>query len=260
MKKIFDMHANCGKWGSKADCNSLVTEIADSENIEKLLVSNLGGLETEGLEPGNTPLLEELDANRQTMAFCQLNPKMLAAAICQVGHSTPDSIETALTEYNFRALRFHPYFQDISPTSEKYDPYMEIAKQYEIPCIFHAAPGKSDPANIYSLAKRHPKVKVVLYHLNLTGDCEYGIEVVQNSIRKRDARLYCNTSWVPLDMVVKAIQTLGSERVMFGSDMPIDGENHFRYYRGIIQTIDSIFSEEDCNNYLYETANKLFDH
>lgn len=256
---IFDIHGHNGEWHTLPDCNSVLLQIVEKENLKKLLISNLKGMETEGHVAGGVPLAGELEANRETVQLCRDHDGVIyGAAVCQVGKSNPSTVEQALSEYDFKALKFHPYLLGIDADDGLYDPYLEIAEHWDLPCVFHSAPGTSDPIKIYTLAKRHPRVKVVLYHINLTGDCEFGIELIKNSIRKKDAQLYCDTSWVPLDMVIKALNTLGAEHVMFGSDLPLDGVNHFKYYRGIMETVREVFSSKICDLYFYRTAEALF--
>ena len=182
---------------------------------------------------------------------------MYAAAVCQVGHSTPDALEQVLKEYKFTALKFHPFLIGIDANDKIYDPYLEIAEAHNLPCVFHSAPGASDPMKIYMLAKRHPKVPVVLYHINLMGNCEFTIEMIAKAVAKKEANLYCDTAWCPMDVTVNALRSSIKNRVMFGSDLPIDGEEHFRYYRGIMQTVDELMPDV-ADDYFYNTAARLF--
>lgn len=257
-RKIFDVHGHNGYWPDRINCDELIFNIIKNENISKLLISNISGLETENHVEGATPLISELEANRQTINMCKENEGTLyAAAICQVGKSSPDDLEKVLGEYKFTALKFHPFLIGIDANDSQYDPYIEIAEANNLPCVFHSAPGTSDPIKIYMLAKRHPKVPIVLYHINLMGNCEFTIEMIANSIAKKDALLYCDTAWCPMDVTVKALRSSIKSRVMFGSDLPIDGCDHFKYYRGIMQTIDDLMPDI-AGDYFYNTAARLF--
>ena len=257
-RKIFDIHGHNGSWPDRINCDDLIFNVLKNECISKLLISNLSGLETENHVEGGTPLVAELEANRQTIKLCKENKDVLyAAAVCQVGQSTPETLEQVLKEYKFTALKFHPFLIGIDANNKLYDPYLEIAEAYNLPCVFHSAPGASDPMKIYMLAKRHPKVPVVLYHINLMGDCEFTIEMIANSMAKKDAMLYCDTAWCPMDVTVKALRSNIKNRVMFGSDMPIDGPEHFRYYKGIMQTINDLMPNI-ADDYFYNTAARLF--
>lgn len=257
-RKIFDIHGHNGSWPDRINCDELIFDVIKREKISKLLISNLSGMETENHVEGGNPLIPELEANRQTIKLCKENEGVLyAAAVCQVGKSSPETLEQALKEYKFTALKFHPFLIGIDANDKIYDPYLEIAEANNLPCVFHSAPGTSDPMKIYMLAKRHPKVPVVLYHINLMGNCEFTIEMIAKAVAKKEANLYCDTAWCPMDVTVNALRSSIKNRVMFGSDLPIDGPDHFRYYRGIMQTIDDLMPNV-ADDYFYNTAARLF--
>ena len=70
-RKIFDIHGHNGSWPDRINCDDLIFNVLKNECISKLLISNLSGLETENHVEGGTPLVAELEANRQTMKLCE---------------------------------------------------------------------------------------------------------------------------------------------------------------------------------------------
>ena len=88
----------------------------------------------------------------------------------------------------------------LAANDAKYDDYMKVAEQNNLPCLFHcdAAGCKySSPEQIYELAKRHPKVPVILAHLGAGEDSHSrAVKVLLDSINKGDATIYADISWV----------------------------------------------------------------
>ena len=44
---------------------------------------------------------------------------------------------------------------------------------------------------------------------------------------KRVSNIYADTAWVNIDKTIRVLNEIGEDRIMFGSDNPIDGLNTF---------------------------------
>jgi uncharacterized protein len=103
------------------------------------------------------------------------------------------------------------------------DPIAAAAAAADVPILQHAwsktvgqLPGESYPADVAVLARRHPRTRIVMAHLN--GVNPRGLEAVVD----------CPNISVDISggdpesgMIELAVRRLGSQRVVFGSDMPI---------------------------------------
>jgi len=157
----------------------------------------------------------------------------------------------------------------------------------------------ADPRRIYNLAKRTPNVPVVLYHMSLApakkvsdltedeinqrgiGNArdkwiwdvrekwnQDGIDAVKESLTKKDANLYLETSWTKPETVVKAIKEVGADRVLFGTDAPIGDfgefatkEKYYEYVDSIQNAIRTEFKEKAdgiIEKVFYQNAEGLF--
>ncbi|ULQ58684.1 amidohydrolase family protein [Brucepastera parasyntrophica] len=249
---IFDLHGHSGKWQQHIIDKNMLCSLAQKENIRKVLISSLSGMETPGHIPGGIPFSGQTQAALETLEECRDTSCLIPALVCQPGHAKADELVPLLENNTFAALKFHPYMLDVDADNELYDPFMELAEQYGLPAVFHSAPGTSDPAKIYRLARRHPKVKTVLYHINLTGDIDYGIEIIKTAMDRHDAELYGEVSWVPAEYVLKAIETCGFDRILFGTDLPLDGETHYSFYYPVIRAVESRYGEKATARFLYD--------
>ena len=306
--KIIDAHAHVGIFADGL-CHTVDSFTADDiieiskhpinggeDVIEKVIVSNLDGIPQsyEGLDDvlkrkGISPAyLSEYDANMNLYRKCQDNPILKPLAVCQPErHADAEEIRRVLNEGEFYGLKFHPEHTKIAADDFVYDPYMKLAEEYNLPCLFHCdANGSiySSPEQIYKLGKRYPKVPIILAHLGAGGDeChQKAIDVILESIRNDDALLYADVSWVNCEKsdkteIVSAIRQLENSekgdmtsRLLFGTDAPIgkfgaEGLKDENFYSQTVKDIkDSIRRafpkkyESIINKLFYENAEKLF--
>ncbi len=111
------------------------------------------------------------------------------------------------------------------------DPILERAVALGVPVLQHAwmkttgnLVGESFPADVADLAKRHPEARIVMAHLN--GHGLRGIEDVVDC-----PNIFVDTSGGDPEsgFVEVAVDALGPERVVYGSDAPI---RHFGVQMG----------------------------
>jgi predicted TIM-barrel fold metal-dependent hydrolase len=66
------------------------------------------------------------------------------------------------------------------------------------------------------LAMRFPGVKFIMGHM---GSTDFKLEAV--AAGALSPNIYLDTSWIMPNLVIRAVDTVGAERVMFGSDSPL---------------------------------------
>ena len=82
----------------------------------------------------------------------------------------------------------------------------------------------------------------------------------------RLSNLYGDTTWVPVESTLKAIKKWGSEKILFGSDNPIDGKDTYLHnktgdrslYQQYFNEFQAMVSKEDYENIMYKNAERLF--
>lgn len=305
--KIIDAHTHIGTFadGLNNTCDKFEARhfnqitsnpINDGhDTLEKVLVSNLncidnvspemeGKLQEKGL---SKTFLNEIDGNREMLNIANSNPLLKPLAVCQPDKTqNADNIRSILKEGKFYGLKFHPLHMKLAADDAKYDDYMKVAEKNHLPCLFHCdASGcqYSSPEQIYELAKRHPKVPVILAHLGAGEDSHSrAIKVLLDSINNGDATIYADISWVDCNSAEKntITETLKkhqntskgdmTSRLLFGTDAPIgrfgaDGLYDPAYYgenvKQIKNSIKNAFGangESISNKLFYENAEELF--
>ncbi|HZK33969.1 MAG TPA: amidohydrolase family protein [Bacillota bacterium] len=130
-----------------------------------------------------------------------------------------------------KGLKFHPFYSRLALEDKRYEAYMDLAGQLDIPVSIHSANDQlSNPMQVLDLASRFPKTKIIMVHMGLLTDNKLGIECIS----KAD-NLYGDTSWVPIENVEKAIRSCGSHKILFGSDAPIDGQKSYTFYEDMFE-------------------------
>jgi predicted TIM-barrel fold metal-dependent hydrolase len=117
-----------------------------------------------------------------------------------------------------------------------------------VPVAIHSAPGNADPDRIRRLAERFGSVPVVLYHTYLGPP--WGRRRAARHAQ-RQPNLYLETSWCGSGEVLRLVDEVGPERVLFGSDGAVDGPRHF------VQRPPNVEGRQTYNEVLLAVAREL---
>ncbi len=218
--RIIDIHTHPvfnNEGSSKEEAERLVA-YAKSLGIERMVA--LGDV----LLYGPTPDAEQIASINDTtekllhwypdffIGFCYLNPLLGETALRR-------ELDTRL-ENGFRGIKLEIANNARDPAMK---PLMKAAENANIPVLQHTwAQSKrlpkshSDPADTSLLARRFPNVQVIMAHL-----FGFGIRGVLEA--KGIPNLYVDTSsCLPFSGLVEfAVEKLGAERILYGSDLPI---------------------------------------
>ncbi len=179
----------------------------------------------------------QAELNQEVIDFVQLHPDRLGALLwCKPSQETADSALEKLIQENRRyifGLKFHPFCSQVAANDSRMEPYYALAKKYDLPLLFHTAVDRcSSILFLEKAAKAHPELTFVAAHMELLSDNLEAIRVV-----KENPNVYGDTAWVTPKKAFLAIQSFGPDKLMFGTDNPIDGLdtlNHpyYKTYRG----------------------------
>lgn len=253
--KIIDSHVHVGNLNGKYyDLDHLepfFNKLPNGDKVEKMIVSDLDVLQGIGAQKDRTEYLIRHITDTDRYALL---------ASCNVKEDA-NIMRNLITENrkSFVGLKFHPHLQNLPITDAKYKPYFQLASDFKLPCLIHSVAsitneGKltgelekfADPKDIYTVAKNYKETPFIMAHLG-SGWKEahsYTVDVLIESIKKGDANLYADFSWVDIDYYVdnkaskenlisaiKRLKGIGEEnwtygdqsfRLLFGSDAPVD--------------------------------------
>ena len=273
---IIDSHTHYGvgtPWGSFSP-EKVLGFIGDS--VDYAICSNLEGIDGINIK-------SELDCNLDMIRVAKKYKKFLPLAVCQVDKSLDNHVmRFLLSEYpQFIGLKFHPECEKLPANSPKFNKYLELAREFKKPCLFHSGhidSKFSSPALIYEKAKEFPDVPIILGHLSTGPKISHvaAIDIMLDSIESESATLYCDTSWIDfgtgnLEDVIILIEKLKTtskgdytNRILWASDVPVGEFNQSNeLYRKNLDNfkvkIESHFDDyELVNRLLYFNARDLY--
>lgn len=303
--KIIDAHVHSGNWWRNGNLYDHTKDIdlfskeplPNGDTVEKVVVSNLDCMvRTNNTQEPIHFMSDEIEGNIKLAQLAKQNNKLLPLATCQPNFGTVDNIKKLFSDNPnvFYGLKFHPEQLNLPANSALCNPYMEFAQKNDLPCLFHSgqtfdssqgvATKVSKPAQIYELAKRFPKVPVIMAHLggNEGENTLFATKLIIESVTKNNSKLYADISWVDCDnpqkstlsQVIKLLKENNAlDRIMFGTDAPLGrfgllGENNTPPKEAYVNNINNIKkmikrdfgkeSEEIINKIFYENAQNLY--
>lgn len=134
-------------------------------------------------------------------------------------------------------------------------PLVEQCIEYDVPILLHAfkksvrqLQDETTGIHVAALARRYPEAKLIMAHLG--GNCYDGVKAIRD----------CPNVWTDFsgslflrDEIDYAVEQLGSDRILFGSDMP--GCSFITNYAQVLEADLTPRQREDI---YYNNARKLF--
>ena len=265
---IIDMHVHIGDKFTFYMTEEMVLQVLEKYNIKYALVSNADAVEVDGnqnLIPAQMQISQEENLKR-TLAFARKNEDKIGVAVWvkPLTEALTEELETIIWENGdiIYAMKLHPFHSKISPTDEKVRPYLELAKKYKLPVISHTGGcEEASPTYLYEAARAYPEIPFVMAHMGLGSDNKEALEL----LGKAD-NLYGDTAWVPMETTIEAIRRYGSKKMLFGSDMPIDGVDTYVYnpkgerslYQDYFHLLPEKITKEEYKDLMYRNAVEVF--
>lgn len=145
-------------------------------------------------------------SNGRMIPFCTVNTWYRDDAV--------DELTRCFEHLGFRGIKFHPWLQGAPVTSEIMDAVCEIAQQHDAPILFHdGTPPFSLPSQVAVLARRHPRVTMILGHCGLLEHWREAIATLNSS--KNIWGCLCSPHPAAIRQI---IQRCDNDRLLWGSD------------------------------------------
>jgi predicted TIM-barrel fold metal-dependent hydrolase len=255
---LIDVHAHIGSFQGFEIGEEVLLDNMRRFNIQFALVSNL-----DGANLNLTRNLDESRANQATFDFVQRSQNRVRGLLwARPNDGSAENLEKFLksNDGTFVGIKFHPEFNQFTADDARVDPYLLLCEKYHLVAVFHSgrANSNSDPEKIYAIARRHPNVPFVLYHMGFFASHERAIHVAALSRQRHDALLYLETAQVEPSAVLDAIKELGSDAILFGTDATYYGREHYSKYEKLLQELRKNLSAEDYYKVTAGNAIRLF--
>jgi predicted TIM-barrel fold metal-dependent hydrolase len=220
---IIDAHAHIAHWPSIKASEDEILESQEKYKVAFSLVSDCDCSEYPSVTKYGLFRVSQLEGLRQTLKFVKAHPERLGAMVWINPHNetvTP-ALKKCIEEnrkYIF-ALKFHPFESHLRVTSPKLEPYFELMREFNLPMLVHTAQDKySDVYFLGLVAGKNPDLKFVAAHMQLLSDNRSALSVL-----KAHENVYGDTAWVDMKIAKKVLLDIGEDKIMFGTDNPIDG-------------------------------------
>lgn len=265
---MIDMHVHCGVLGNFEMPYTMVEQFLDKYLPDHIILSNCEACEnTEEL----TPLPPELVRSqnqcfRDTIIFARKHPgKISVMPWIKPSTDGVDNEFIELIEQNsdiVKGIKFHAHNSNLPSDSPLLEPYWDIAKTYSLPILIHTGgvPAAS-PVHVYEAAKKHPDVNFIMAHMELGTDNRNAIDLIAQL-----PNLYGDTAWVPIHSVLYFLETCSSDRILFGTDTPIDGFDTYdtnktgdpSLYLQYFHELPQLVSPEIYHKIMHQNSKDLF--
>lgn len=261
---IIDSHVHIGSVLKFNMPKEMVLESMKKYNIDYSLISNIECAEFDfkQIKLDSKYTHTQIEANTKAIKFAKDNIKKIGVLLWAKPATEGCTKEFEELLINNRhviyGIKIHPFHSKISFDSNEVQEYIKLAEKYELPVLTHTANDENSYCQkVYNMAKKYPKVNFIMGHMGLCTDNKEAIELIQKS-----PNLYGDTAWVQPEHSINMIKKYGSEKLLFGTDNPIDGLDTYAH-----PTICSIYlsdefknsiSKEDYDNVMFKNAIKLF--
>ena len=209
---IIDIHTHI--WGNRIeDCRQKILTAIQRYGIDRVYVSGL-----------QTFYSDEAEIDHLTGAVAQFmhdEPELIGGAVYvnPRNNNTLDVIRQAIEDRGFEMIKLWVSTLADDPCV---DPILEYSENTGVPVMMHAIldsiqqmPTCSTGVHIANIARRHPKAKILMAHFG--GSCYHGIPCIRDL-----PNVWCDQSGPTFhgEELTYAVEQLGAERVLFGTDMP----------------------------------------
>lgn len=163
-----------------------------------------------------------------------------------------DRLETYAREGGVNGLKIHPCLSGPDPTSDLMFELVGVANRHKLPIFIHTgsfpfkAKRHDDHASLLRpVIQAYPQVPITLGHIGWD-QCDTVL-----ALGDRFANVSVETSWQPAHVVRRAVDRLGVERVLFGSDFPLFKQ------REAVQVVRQALSQEEWAFVSHRNARRL---
>ena len=268
---IIDTHVHTGIFESGDNVVNMSEEIVlksmELYNIDFALVSNSAvEYDCEWNPVPQEKQISQEESFLQSVAFARSNPKKIGIMPwAKPATETADARFEEILKENLDiiyGIKIHPFHSKIAFDSERVEPYIKLAKKYNLPVATHTADcDEASPIRVYNVAKKYPDVNFVMVHMGLCTDNQEAIELLGKL-----PNLYGDTTWVPLESTIQIVEKWGSKKLFFGSDSPIDGVHTYGHnpkgepslYQRYFHELEGIIGKAAYEDIMYKNAMRVF--
>jgi predicted TIM-barrel fold metal-dependent hydrolase len=241
--RIIDIHGHLGKWPFPMADVSAKQAVARLKRlgIARLIVSSGLGIVYDFRE-GNRVLAEEIAPYPELLGYVTLNLNYRQESV--------QELDRHLASPKFVGAKIHPLYCRQKANSPGGQYLARAVAERGVPLLLHTySGGMESPWNALPLAEANPGLTIILAHMG--GDAWWeGIAAAQAS---PNLLLDPCATWADAEKVTTAVEALGAERLVFGSDYTLFDPAHTL---GMVAEADVTLPERDL--IMHGNAERIF--
>ena len=192
-------------------------DVLDAAGVDKAVVFTLDGFFTDPKRSNERIAEQAAKHPDRLIPFATVNPRH--------GRTALDELERAVIELGHRGVKLHPWNQSFFANSEAALEVARVGEALNVPFLIHSGtPPNSTPLQIAEMARAAPGTTFILGHMGLPDMWREAIVAAQ-----RHPNILLETCGTPSLAIRVAIDRLGAERVVYGSDLPFGWPENLRF-------------------------------
>ena len=265
---IIDMHAHIGEVMDFKMPGEILIASMEKYNIDFSIISSC---EAAAFDHNNKMLPYTVQKSQETVFQTTLNfarkyqGKLAVMPWVKPHYEKVSNELIAMIRNNLDitvGIKVHPFHSFISFNSPQVEEYIKLAESFNLPMLVHTGnTTECSCMGVYEMAVKYPDVNFIMGHMGLGTDNHEAIELI-----KKQKNLYGDTAWVPLESTLLAIKECGIDKIMFGTDNPIDGldtmglnpKGEPSLYQQYFNELKDLISQEEYEKLMYKNAIKFF--
>lgn len=209
-------------------------------------------------------LKSHIETNKRVIDFAKKHKDKITVALWVNPQEDIELFEPIIKDNLdvIRAIKFHPFHSKLRFDSNLVKSYINLAQKYNLAVVTHTGNSECDDVKlVYEVAKIYKDVNFVMVHMGLGTDNKEAIDLISKL-----PNLYGDTTWVCVESTLRFLQVCGDDKIVFGSDAPIDGKDTYldngkgdrSLYQQYFNEFKSMVSKETYDKIMYKNAQKLF--
>lgn len=153
----------------------------------------------------------------------------------------------------FACMKVHPQTSRIPLGDDRYLPYLKLCEEYGLPFAAHTERDADCGIDrLAVMAETCPGVSFIAVHMELRSDHERAIGLIA-----KHANLYGDTTFVPVGDVIRAVETCGSGKILFGTDAPVAGGRSYVGLNELKEALTARFGRAAADQVLGDNCRRL---
>lgn len=258
---IIDAHAHIASWPSLGISKRNILYSMKKYGISYCLISNCDCSEFPSLED-RYPIrkIGQIEGLKECLSFSKKHPDKIGVLVWfNPNTETLNPEFKRLIENNLKYIhgfKFHPYESKLKITNKKLKPYLDYISSLKMPLLVHTAKDEySSIVELGKVAKTYPNINFIAAHLELCTDNKRQAF----NILKKNRNVYADTAWVKGKDAKYVLRNIGIEKILFGTDNPIDGKDTLSnpMYREYFNN-DMKLNEDEYEHIMYLNASSIY--